>query len=294
MVDDDLDPSPFSPDCPTGLEEACDTHGTAVAGITSASADNGVGIVGLCPACSLIPIRLLGDGAPLSAEITAFEHAIEQDAAVINNSWGYNEAVPASDALIEVDRPRHARAARRPRGGGGVRRWQRRPEARSQRDGGAAGGAVRLGARPLRHPDRLHELRQVGRRGGPVRDGDARPRRRDDRDRSAAPRPPPRSRAAGGWIRSFDPELSAAEVIELMVDNAHPLEPGHLRRRRPPRHLRLRGELNPPAIFGALVGGGDPPPGSGEEPRGCGCAGTPVAPWGGLAGLGLLFVRRRK
>ena len=40
--------------------------------------------------------------APLSADIEAFEHAIAQDAWVINNSWGYAEAIPVSDTLKEV------------------------------------------------------------------------------------------------------------------------------------------------------------------------------------------------
>ena len=67
-----------------------------------ASANNQAGMVGLCPECTLIPIKMLGEGnGSLSADIAAFEHAIAQDAAVINNSWGYVMPTIAPDALAE-------------------------------------------------------------------------------------------------------------------------------------------------------------------------------------------------
>jgi subtilisin family serine protease len=108
-LDDDEDPSP-----PVGEycedDEAtvtCDEHGTAVAGIVGARADNGAGVVGMCPACSLVPIRLLGDkNGSLSDDVAAFEHAAGAGAAVINNSWGFTEyiAVPQTlaDAIADV------------------------------------------------------------------------------------------------------------------------------------------------------------------------------------------------
>lgn len=81
----------------------CDEHGTAVAGIAVARANNAEGIVGLCPECSLIPIRLLGEYySPLSGDVTAFEHAIDNGAWVINNSWGYSDYIPVSDTLRAV------------------------------------------------------------------------------------------------------------------------------------------------------------------------------------------------
>ncbi|MBT6433993.1 MAG: S8 family serine peptidase [Deltaproteobacteria bacterium] len=102
---DDNDPNPepgeycFEPDDMS----LCDTHGTAVAGIAVAQANNNEGIVGLCPECSLIPIRLLGEYyAPLSGDVKAFEHAIDNGAWVINNSWGYSDYMPVSDTLRAV------------------------------------------------------------------------------------------------------------------------------------------------------------------------------------------------
>ena len=106
--DDDDDPSPNAGEfCFGGMSGICDQHGTAVAGIILADT-NDLNIIGVCPDCSLIPIKMLGEGyllpttSTLSGDIIAFEHAISQDAAVINNSWGFNEhiAVPAPLASI--------------------------------------------------------------------------------------------------------------------------------------------------------------------------------------------------
>ena len=102
---DDNDPTPepgdycFDP-ADTSL---CDEHGTAVAGIAVARANNSEGIVGLCPECSLMPIRLLGEYySPLSGDVAAFEHAIDNGAWVINNSWGYRDYMPVTDTLRAV------------------------------------------------------------------------------------------------------------------------------------------------------------------------------------------------
>lgn len=118
-LDDDDDPSPNPGEYCSGLggDEICDTHGTSVSGIVAARANNGAGIVGLCPACTLVPIRMLGeDDGGLGASIRAFEHAIAEDVAVINNSWGYTEPTTAPAMLAEAVH----RAATEPRGGQGA------------------------------------------------------------------------------------------------------------------------------------------------------------------------------
>ncbi|MEC7986247.1 MAG: S8 family serine peptidase, partial [Myxococcota bacterium] len=103
VVDADDDPSPRPGDyCFNGQVGICDTHGTAVAGIALAQADNDAGMVGVCPECSLVPIRMLGEGAPLSADIAAFQHAFDQGVDVINNSWGYNVSMPVPTPLADV------------------------------------------------------------------------------------------------------------------------------------------------------------------------------------------------
>jgi subtilisin family serine protease len=101
--DNDPNPEPGEYCFEAGDMSLCDEHGTAVAGIAVARANNMEGIVGLCPECSLIPIRLLGEYyAPLSGDVMAFEHAIDHGAWVINNSWGYSDYMPVSDTLRAV------------------------------------------------------------------------------------------------------------------------------------------------------------------------------------------------
>lgn len=108
--DNDEDPSPNPGEfCFGGGGAVCDEHGTAVAGIVLADA-NDINIIGVCPDCSLIPIKMLGDGylvspqGSLSGDVAAFEHAIEYDAAVINNSWGFNESIPVPEVLASIVR----------------------------------------------------------------------------------------------------------------------------------------------------------------------------------------------
>lgn len=77
-------------------------HGTACAGLVAATTDNGVGIAGACPACRLRCVRLLSDGArptPISADVRAFQFALEVDAAVVSNSWGFTDPIPVPAPL---------------------------------------------------------------------------------------------------------------------------------------------------------------------------------------------------
>ena len=71
VVDGDDDPSPH----PT--EQGAE-HGTACSGIIAAVGNNGVGISGTCPTCTLRCVRFLTDHAtPLSADVEAFSFAID-------------------------------------------------------------------------------------------------------------------------------------------------------------------------------------------------------------------------
>lgn len=117
-LDDDEDPSPNVDEYCYGDDSGiCDEHGTAVSGIIGARANNGAGIVGLCPECRVVPIKMLGelDGG-IGATIRAFEHAIAEDAAVINNSWGYVEQTAAPALIADVIE----RARTEPRDGKGA------------------------------------------------------------------------------------------------------------------------------------------------------------------------------
>jgi len=96
--DDDDDPTPILAD--EGAE-----HGTACAGIAAGVADNGIGIAGVCPECTLHCVRLLGTRGsltPISADIAAFEYASEVGARVVSNSWGFAEPLDVPVTLRTV------------------------------------------------------------------------------------------------------------------------------------------------------------------------------------------------
>ena len=73
----DFDPNP---------DRTEENHGTAVAGVAVAE-ENGVGVIGIAPGCSLMPIRTSGFLDDNSIE-TLFEWVTVNGAAVMNNSWG--------------------------------------------------------------------------------------------------------------------------------------------------------------------------------------------------------------
>lgn len=60
-------------------------HGTHVAGIIAAAANNGVGGAGACPRCRVMPLRSALD---LEGEVNAIAYAVENGADVVNMSFG--------------------------------------------------------------------------------------------------------------------------------------------------------------------------------------------------------------
>lgn len=103
--DGDVDPSPECEASQDGIAESplCggdtpfrESHGTAVSGTVAARGDNNLGLTGVCPQCSLAPVRLLGAATNDALSIAeAFSRACDptgdgtgQGAWVINNSWG--------------------------------------------------------------------------------------------------------------------------------------------------------------------------------------------------------------
>ncbi|WP_433928826.1 S8 family serine peptidase [Sorangium cellulosum] len=88
VIDGDDDPT-YQPG------EAGVSHGTACAGLVAADTDNGVGIAGGCPACRVRCVRLLDDEPrPISQSVDAFEFALQVNASIVSNSWGYAEPMP--------------------------------------------------------------------------------------------------------------------------------------------------------------------------------------------------------
>lgn len=89
VVDDDDDPSPHP--SASGNE-----HGTACAGLAAATTDEAHGIAGVCAECRLRCVRLLGgddEPIPLSADVRAFDFAMEVEAEIVSNSWGFRDPI---------------------------------------------------------------------------------------------------------------------------------------------------------------------------------------------------------
>ena len=83
-------------------------HGTAVAGIAAARANNVIGAAGVCWRCLIMPLRVIGpEGyAPNARTAAAVDYAVEHGAAVVNISlYGENLNTRLQDAV------RRARAA---------------------------------------------------------------------------------------------------------------------------------------------------------------------------------------
>lgn len=97
VIDMDDDPTPSS--------APSDAHGTSCAGLAAAETDNGEGIAGTCPECRLRCVRLLSESVPavaISADLEAFQFALDVDAAVVSNSWGFVEPTPIPDSLRAI------------------------------------------------------------------------------------------------------------------------------------------------------------------------------------------------
>lgn len=74
-------------------------HGTHVAGIIGAEANNKIGIAGVAYESQIMPLKI-GDGAPpLSAAIEAIAYAIDNGARVINASWVSDD--PSAEAFLQ-------------------------------------------------------------------------------------------------------------------------------------------------------------------------------------------------
>lgn len=96
-----------------------ESHGTSVCGTSAGRGDNNLGTSGVCPLCSLMPVRLLGDETTsgLSTAET-FVRAVDDGAWVINNSWG--PGVSYFFPLTETERGALHYARTQGRGGRGT------------------------------------------------------------------------------------------------------------------------------------------------------------------------------
>lgn len=89
---------------PDGVAEPEDPHGTHVAGIIAATADNGIGIAGVAPDAKIMPVKSLDAGSGSTLDIAAgIIWAVDNGADVINMSLG---GLPGTELLtvLGVDR----------------------------------------------------------------------------------------------------------------------------------------------------------------------------------------------
>lgn len=306
VIDGDTDSAP-------GGTDASANHGTACAGIVGAATNNGLGIAGACPECSVRCVRMLPDDnepVPVSADVDAMRFALDHpEVAVVSNSWGFKPPIPVPTALATAIEAVSTEA----RGGrGAVVVFAVGNENRALGDdelyrlpGVLAVGAINNfdEAAPFSNhgadvdlvaPTGTLTLDLVGAAGASPDDYTS----LFGGTSSACPV------VAGitGLLASAAPDATAAELIEALVVStrrapfATPDERGH-------DVLYGRGIVDPAAALGVLLGpvaspdggivpdaGGVAEEGGGADASGCGCTGVPSSP---LVLVGLVARRRR-
>lgn len=110
-VGDDFDPTPND----NAVIRATDSHGTGVTGVLAARHNNGLGSTGVCPQCSIIPVRIfysieVWDPVQLKYVIelygtladttAAFYWAIDHGAHAISNSWTWGNFDSFRTAIV--------------------------------------------------------------------------------------------------------------------------------------------------------------------------------------------------
>ncbi len=87
-------------------------HGTHVAGTIAASADNGVGVVGMAPEVEIMDLNVDGAGGmTLSGIARAVRYAADNGANIINMSLGTQPGTPSWAAQVLIDAVAHAEAS---------------------------------------------------------------------------------------------------------------------------------------------------------------------------------------
>jgi subtilisin family serine protease len=89
LADGDPSPEPdfFDPNFEV-IRILNNAHGTAVAGLIGAVANNGIGGAGVAPGVSLVPIRLIDVGQSAQRTVDSFQFATLNNIDITNNSWG--------------------------------------------------------------------------------------------------------------------------------------------------------------------------------------------------------------
>ena len=126
-------------------------HATHIAGTIAATADNGVGVAGIAPGVTIMPIKIIENGRfPNVGVGQAIDYAVANGAQIVNLSVAtYPDASPSWSVSQAIDRARAARGARR------CRRRQRR---RGHRRPPGLAGVLPPGQRRHR---RRHQVRRL-------------------------------------------------------------------------------------------------------------------------------------
>ncbi len=78
-------------------------HGTACAGVAAANFDNGIGVAGACPGCTVIPVRIdLSVKILDDVAIESFQYVTQQGADIVSNSWGPSDK---NTTLVDMSAP---------------------------------------------------------------------------------------------------------------------------------------------------------------------------------------------
>lgn len=75
-----------------GAQTTTNDHGTPVASIIGAAANDGVGIAGVAWNCQILPVKIGGQYIFLSDAIAGLEYAHKAGAAIVNCSWGFSDS----------------------------------------------------------------------------------------------------------------------------------------------------------------------------------------------------------
>jgi len=83
----------------TNRPTTSDGHGTSVAGVAVGRGNNSIGISGVCPNCTLLPVA---KGSTANDHAESFYYAESMGAQILTNSWGYTIGTPATDAVVDA------------------------------------------------------------------------------------------------------------------------------------------------------------------------------------------------
>lgn len=79
-------------------------HGIACAGLATAPREGSTGVVGVCPDCTVMPVRIFAedDFGDDTSMVDAFIHVLDNNASIASNSWGFGDVEAPPELLRET------------------------------------------------------------------------------------------------------------------------------------------------------------------------------------------------